>query len=146
MNHPRVDLIAAFQATIPALLLFLLIDAGVEKLAVSLTGTSVVATFEKMHGAPFGAGFHLVNLLLFFGEMYLVMLFFGLVRLRFPLGIGAVMITSAFFLIFLGLFLGQMINLGIYPKTTGAVFLLSSVVAFPPSVLLGAFVYDWRAR
>lgn len=142
MKNGQLNFGVIFQATLPALLAFILVDSITEVLIFKFSGLAVTDYFEKALNKSFALKFHAVNLFSFTIEMYLVMLFYGLTRLIFTDFVKRVAITSLFFIIFILLFLIQMINLGIYPLNIGMVFIFTTTASFPVSVYVGAFIYE----
>jgi hypothetical protein len=130
------------RATIPSVLTFIAVDAAVEWIAGKITGTTFLQLFEKTEAGTFGFRFHVVNLILFSLEIYLVMIFYSMVRNRFNSPVKPAFLTVVFFMVFTSLFLFQIINLGIYPLKAGIVFLTTIGIAFPGAVSTGAAVYE----
>lgn len=133
---------AILQSTVASTLIFLLVDAALERLIDTVFGLSVLGTFEQHGNRIYGPGFHLVNLALFAGEMGLVMVFYAFIRTQFASLWKPVAVTTIFFLVLIGLFVGQMVNLGIYPPEAAVAMLATSSVAFPVAVAGGAVVYS----
>jgi hypothetical protein len=148
LSHPRrygcfLKTRAILQSTVAATLIFLLVDAALEGLIDAVFGLSVLGAFEEHGSRTYGSGFHMVNLALFAGEMGLVMVFFALIRPRFASLWKPVAVTTVFFLVLIGLFVGQMVNLGIYPLEAAVAMLATSSVAFPAAVVGGTLAYSW---
>lgn len=133
---------AVAQATLVAVLAFVAIDAVLEYLIESIGGVSVLHTFETRMAEPYGVRFHAVNLGLFVAEMSLVMVFYALIRPRFTSRRSPALIAGAVFMLLISLFLGQMVNLGIYPLRTATLFLATTMPAFAASLTAGTYVYD----
>jgi hypothetical protein len=74
--------------------------------------------------------------------MFSVVAFYALIRPGLQYRIKAKLITITFFLLLFSLFIGQMVNFGIYPLKTAIVLLLSTIVSFSVSVFAGTFIYD----
>lgn len=142
----RIHFASLFRAAVSAILVFLLSDTAVEFILYKLTGNSFLLNFEKMLNISYSIRFHLLNLTLFSMEMTGVMFFYAVLRSIFLSGKKPLLISIAFFLIFSGLFLGQMINLGIYPLLAALPFAISSLIGFPLAVLAGAMVYEYRTN
>lgn len=143
---PIVDLPAVVLATLPMTLVYLCIDAALEWILAESVGISLLELLEQARGGPVRPGFHAYNLAMFAGEMLLVMFFYGLIRPRFASRWGAVIMTAAFFPAITFLFLGQMINLGIYPLRAGLVFMVVTMVDVPVTVAVGARIHDTIAE
>jgi hypothetical protein len=139
---PIADLPAVVFATFPMMLVYLCVDAALEVVLAKSAGLSLLELLEQARGGPVRPGFHAYNLAMFAGEMLLVMFFYGIVRPRFTARWGAVIMTAAFFLAITFLFLGQMINLGIYPLRAGLVFMVVTMVDVPVAVAVGARIHD----
>lgn len=141
MNN-KLNFKIVLQATLPALLIFILIDTLSELMIFHFSGLAVTDYFERTLNRSFAFKFHAVNLFAFTIEMYLVMLFYGFTRFIFNDFFKRVVITSLFFIIFILLFLIQMINLGVYPLNIGMVFIFTTTASFPVSVYVGAIIYE----
>ena len=133
---------AVFYSTVPAVLVFILINSAAEYLCLRFTGISIIHEFQEISQMPFGTTFHVLNFCMFAFEMHLVMLFYALIKPLFPSLLKPIFITVFFFLLFIALFLGQMVNLGIYPLNVALVFLTASIAAFPGAVFSGAVIYN----
>lgn len=142
MKNVQLSFSVVLQATLPALLVFIFIDSISEYLIFKFSGLAVTEYFERTLNKSFAFKFHAVNLFAFTIEMYLVMLFYGFTRFIFTDFIKRVAITSIFFIIFILLFLIQMINLGIYPLNIGIVFIFTTTASFPVAVYIGAIIYE----
>jgi hypothetical protein len=138
----RIHFRQILQATIPSILVYLCVDSAVEFIIFKSTGISLVHSLEKASAIQFGAGFHIINLVLFSCEMFLVILFYSLIRPYFGSFIKPSLFTSSFFFIFSSLFLIQVINSGIYPLQAGSIYLVSTLFSLPLSVVTGAFIYE----
>lgn len=141
MNN-KLNFQIILQSTLPALLVFILIDTLSEFMIFHFSGLAVTDYFERTLNRSFAFKFHAVNLFAFTIEMYLVMLFYGFTRFIFEDFFKRVVITSLFFIIFILLFLIQMINLGVYPLNIGMVFIFTTTASFPVSVYVGALIYE----
>lgn len=142
MKNVQLNFAVILQATLPALLVFILIDSASEYLIFKFSGLAVTEYFQRTLNQSFAFKFHAINLFAFTIEMYLVMLFYGFTRLIFTDFLKRVAITSLFFIIFILLFLIQMINLGIYPLNIGMVFIFTTTSSFPVAVYCGAVIYE----
>jgi hypothetical protein len=142
MSLSRRLLSAALIASLPAMLMYLAVNAAVEYAWQAIAGISFTKSFEHLLNREYGSAFHAANLLLFFAEIYLVMFLYGTLRAGFSRRFPAVAITIGLGLGFAALFLGQMVNLGLYPLRPALVFLTASAAAFPVSVSTGAVLYD----
>jgi hypothetical protein len=138
----RINYGAVLQSCLIAVLVFSLINSAAEYCCYKLSGISVVHTFEQKMGIHFGRLFHAIELMLFGCETYMVFIFYALIRPAFTSTIKPALITIIFSLLGIAFFLGHIINLGIYPFKTGMVFLITTACAYPPSIFLGAFIYD----
>lgn len=128
--------------TLTSVLVFVIVDSAVESIAATLTGTTFLQLFEQTDTNSFGFRFQAINLALFTLEMFLVMLFYSLMRSRFSSPKKPTFFTMVFFIVLIILFLFQMINLGIYPLNAGIVFMITTIIAFPAAVSIGAAVYE----
>ena len=142
----RIHFRTLLSATIPAVLSFMLIDAAVEHLYYRITGISLLSFYENLLNIHYGIRFHIFNFILFPTEMFLVIFFCAMLRPQFISSTKPLVITICFFLVFVGLFLGQMINTGIYQLQAAFIFGISTLIGFPVAVCIGASVYDRRNR
>ena len=117
-------------------------DSVVEYVFFKFTGISIVHSFEQLTTRVFGPQFHGINLVLFSGEIFLVLVFYALIKRQYTSFLKPVLITGFYFVILSTLFLSQMINLCIYPIRTAVVFTISTLFSFPPAILAGAFIYN----
>lgn len=140
--NKKINPFIVLQSSLPAILVFILVDTLAEYVICKFSGIAVIEYFEGSLNKTFTFKFHAINLLVFSIEMFLVMLFYGLVKFRYDTTFKAVSVTSLFFIFFVLLFLIQMINLGIYPLNVGMVFIFTTIAAFPIAVYTGAIVYN----
>jgi hypothetical protein len=120
----------------------MLVNSGVEFLYFKISGVSLLHGFEQHLRVIYGMKFHIINLLLFSSELCLALFFYAVLRHQYESKTKPLIITSVFMLMVTMLFLGQMINLGIYPLHLAIAFCVSSIVAFPASIVVGANSYD----
>ena len=132
----------ALHAALPATIVFIGGNSLIEYIILKVTGIAPVHYFEQMLSINFGMKFHLLNLSIILCEMYLVMLFHSCIRTFFISRLKLVLITSLFFLLFLSLFLAQIIITGIYPVKVAIVLLIAAAGALPLSVMTGAFILE----
>jgi hypothetical protein len=131
------------KSTISAVLVFITIDAAVEYGILKVTGVSLLSYFEQSQQHHYyGARFHLFNLIIFTLEMVLVMISYVLVRPLFSSRRSAIIACACFFICFIGLFLLQLVNLGVYPVKPALIFCVSTLSGFPAALFAGAMVYD----
>ncbi len=138
----KIHFTPLFQSTITAVLVFILLDAAVEQTGQCFFGLSLLPLFEKRLEIEYGARFQVINFALFSTQMLLVMLFYAALRLKFTSKLKPVIICACFFLVFIGLFLGQMVNLGVYPTEAALLFSISTLISFPAALFAGASVYE----
>ncbi|MBD3243495.1 MAG: hypothetical protein GF331_23090 [Chitinivibrionales bacterium] len=142
----KVNPSAILQSSIVAVLVFIFVDSALEYLVRGISGTTVLHTFGQQEQRTYGMHFHAVNLGLFAAEVCLMMTFYALIRPRFGSRLPAAFIAAAVNLLLLALFLGQIVNLGIYPLRVALLFLATTVPSSMVSVLAGALVYDRAAN
>ncbi|MBN1603876.1 MAG: hypothetical protein JW915_19855 [Chitinispirillaceae bacterium] len=130
------------KATISAVLVFIIIDAVVEYIILKVTGVSLLSYFEQSQDQHYGPRFHLFNLIIFTLEMVLVMTSYAAVRPLFRSRGSAIFVCACFFICFIGLFLLQLINLGVYPMKPALIFCVSTLFGFPAALFAGAVVYE----
>ncbi|NLG17096.1 MAG: hypothetical protein GX556_07185 [Fibrobacter sp.] len=140
----KINYKALLPATVPAILVCILLDAAVEYIFSRFTGISFLTFFEQKLHIQYGIRFYLLNFLLFSAEMFLVICFYAVLRTHFQSPVKPVIICSCFFIGFTYLLLFQMINLGIYPLTPALAFGVSTLVSFPGAVFTGASIYEWQ--
>ena len=138
----RIHYPGLLKAMIPSILAFILMDAVVEYSIVRVTGISFLSCFEQELQRQYDIQFHSLNFILFFGEMLFVMFFYVLIRPLFCSKFRPVVISTLFFAGFTALFLGQLVNLGIYPIKAALIFSISTLISFPVAIFIGATVYE----
>lgn len=138
----RIRFGALVQSTLSAILVFLLIDSAVEYVSFKITGFALLPFLEQTIKMNYGFRFHAVNVVLFSVEMLVVILFYAILRPSFKTCWKPVILCTCLFLLFFLLFLGQMVNIGIYPLKAALMVGLSTVIGFPAAVVAGSSMYD----
>jgi hypothetical protein len=138
----NVSFKAAFQSCLATVLVFFIANTIVEYFCTLYTGISVVHSLEQKTNIHYGSKFYLLEIVLFFCETYLVLIFYGFISPKFASTIKPAVITIIFTLLGIAFFLGHAVNLGIYPMKIALVFLLITTCAYSPSIIIGAFYYD----
>lgn len=133
---------AVIQSTLVSILVFILIDAGIEYVSARTSGITFLTYFEKMLDTRFSTRFYMVNFLLFSGQMLAVMILYGSIRSMCPSLVKPVLISTCFPLCLALLILLQMVNLGLYPLKPAVLLSISMLTGFPGGVIFGAFAYE----
>ena len=138
----KIQFKGLFIAVLPAIPAYFLIDSLVEVVAVGIAGNSFIDCFEQELHCHYGIQFYSINFVVFSCEMLMVMFFYASIRPLFDSMAKPVVVSILFFILFTGLFLAQLINLGIYPVKPGILFCISTLFSLPVAVYAGANTYE----
>jgi len=138
----KIQFKGLFIAIIPAVLAYSLIDSLVEFSIARIVGISFIKYFEQELHCHYGIQFYLLNFVAFSCEMLMVMFFYASIRPLFNSISKPVVISTLFFICFTGLFLAQLINLGLYPVKPAILFGISTVFSLPAAMYMGANTYE----
>lgn len=138
----KIQFTGLIKSTIPSILAFTLIDSIVEFVILKISGISLLSYFEQFLHRKYEIQFYSFNFLIFSWEMLLAMFLYAHIRLLFGSKTKPIVISTFFFISFTGLFLIQLVNLGIYPLKPALIFGISTLFGFPVAIFIGATVYE----
>jgi hypothetical protein len=142
----KINYTALLLASLAAGVTFIILEFLVENLLARPYGISDMGYLENLKNEALGVPNQGLNLIIFILLIILVMSVYVAIRPRFKSDIKAALMTSAFFLTFIILFVTNFANLGVFSWKFCLVAIAFNLVELPPTIIIGAFSYTARTE
>ena len=137
----KINIGRLLGAAVVMAVVFLIAEFIIEFVIGRAIGVSEEKFFRNFNLYTYGVRYHVLNILIFFGQCILVMWVFAVLMVKSYDYFKTALITSAFFVILQFLILANFTNIGIISIKAGVTIFIFGLLELPPSVFAGGRVY-----